>query len=340
MVVQPATGESVRGVVAHEVGAVVVHYQNADDTERCLESLFAAGPRPRVIVVVDNSPGDGSLERLEGWALRTGARCRKVPAEPHAAAAVASLARQGDDTIAVFVPSPANRGFAAGVNLGWHVLRGVPGIVYLLLLNNDATVARNFLTPLLEALRANPRGGLAAATIRLVPPRDGIWFAGGELVWSQCRGRHLHQPSGTVREITFCTGCCALVRMETMEMVAGMPECYFLYLEDTEFSLRIRRAGRALLYAPESTVFHQGSASAGARRTSAQSSFLAARNRCWFARRNLATWQQAIAVPRVVLDEVGRAAGAGVRGRWDVSWAIVRGLFAGLVGSWQASAER
>lgn len=317
-------------LLARDVGAVVVHYRNAVDTQRCLESLVGAAPRPAVIVVVDNSPGDGSLGQLQAWASQRGIEWQEL-----------GPGRRGmPSTDIFFVVASANRGFGAGANLGWHVLQEVPGIAYLLLCNNDAFVAPDFLSPLLEALNGASHAALAAGTVRLAPPQEGIWFAGGEYLWAKCRGEHCREPATNVREVTFCTACCMLVRMEAMASIGGMPECYFLYFEDTEFCLRLRRAGRGLLYVPASVAYHRVSSSAGTRRTSPQVAFLSARNQCWFARRNMAPWQQAIVLPRVVLDELSRAAGAGLRGRPDLSWALVRGVARGLFGSWRGSEQQ
>jgi GT2 family glycosyltransferase len=316
------------------VGAVVVHYRNSDDTTTCLASLFEATPCPGGVAVVDNSPGDGSLERVESWLAGRDVRWRKVAAAQEPWPELAALPPELGQPRVVLVVAPANLGFGAGVNLGWRALHALPGIEHLLILNNDATVSRGFLPPLLQAVGERADVGLVAATIRYAPPRDGVWFAGGEIIWSQCRGRHWHRPSAEPREITFCTGCFMLVRGDAIRRLGGLPECYFLYLEDTEFCVRLRRAGYRLVHVPAAIVHHAVGASAGKRRESPFISFLSARNRCWFARRNLSRWQKPVALARVAVDELGRAVGALFRGRPDVARSIARGVAVGLRGSW------
>lgn len=316
------------------VGAVVVHYRNSEDTTTCLASLFEAAPRPGGVAVVDNGPGDGTLERVESWLAARGARCRKVAAAQEPWPELAALPTEPGKPRVVLVVAPDNLGFGAGVNLGWRALRALPGIEHALIINNDATVSRDILPPLLEVLGERSDVGLVTATIRYAPPRDGVWFAGGEIVWSQCRGRHWHRPASAPREITFCTGCFMLVRGEAMLRLGGLPECYFLYLEDTEFCVSLRRAGYRLVHVPAAIVHHAVGASAGKRRESPFISFLSARNRCWFARRNLSWWQKPVALARVSVDEIGRAVGALFRGRPDVARSIGRGVYIGLRGSW------
>lgn len=313
--------------VLSDVAVVMVNYRNAPDTMEALDSLTAARPEPGAIVVVDNASGDESVRELERWA-----RGAAVP-----------LKRLGDGELAAAVPgsegaalylviTPTNLGFGGGVNAGVAALDATFSTIVLL--NNDATVEPGFLQPVLEALADSPGAGLAGGTIRYAPPRQGEWFAGGELVWLQARGRHLHLPSDRISTMSFCTGCYMAVRREAFEAAGRMPECYFLYQEDVEFSARLRRAGYHMLHVPASVVYHKVSATAGSRRLRPASAFLASRNRLWFARRNLTGPRRAVAMAWVVGDEVNRALSAALRGASSVSLSILRGIWHGLFRKW------
>lgn len=320
-------------------GAVVVNYGGAADTEACVASLLAAAPRPELVVVVENASPDDSADRLAAWvgALPASGRvlCEGVLDE----ADRAWLAADGAVTRVALLLAVRNHGFGGGVNAGWRVLRAVEALTHILLINNDATVAPDFLAPLLEAMR-DEGVGIASGTVRYAPPREGVWFAGGAYRWAQCRGVHLAEEAGPARDVSFVTGCLMLVRADVMARLGGLPDCYFLYQEDTEFCLRVRAAGYRLRFAPASVVFHRVSATAGLRRTSPRSAFLGARNRLWFARRNLRGPQRIVAMPNVLADEAGRALGALKRGDGAVAAAVARGMVAGLFGSWDRALER
>lgn len=51
-----------------------------------------------------------------------------------------------------------------------------------------------------------------------------------------------------------------MVRRETLEKAGPMPEIYFLYYEELDWSVRIREQGRRIVYDPRCTVFHKESA--------------------------------------------------------------------------------
>lgn len=319
------------------IAAVVVNYGGAADTEVCVASLLAADPRPALVVVVDNGSPDASQERLAAWVAGLPVPGRVVREGVPDAAERAWLRDAAREARVALVLAAWNHGFGGGVNVGWRVLAAVEGVTYVLLINNDATATPGFLAPLLEVMAGDPAIGVATGTVRYPPPREDVWFAGGTYRWSQCRGIHHTDAGGPARDVTFVSGCLMLVRAEVMARFGGLPECYFLYQEDTEFSLRVRAAGYRLRYVPRSLVYHRVGASAGPRRTSRQTAYLGARNRLWFARRNLDLLRRAVAMPGVVLDEAGRALGALGRGNPAVAAAVLRGIAAGLFGSWVGS---
>ena len=103
-----------------------------------------------------------------------------------------------------------------------------------------------------------------------------------------------------------------------------MPEEYFLYYEELDWSERIREAGYRIVYDPRATVFHKESATTG--RQSPLRSYYLTRNRLLFARRNRRgterrlsiLYQLGVALPKSV-------AAALLGGRRDLAAAVLRG---------------
>lgn len=311
------------------IAAVVVNFGGAPATEACVSSLLAADPRPALTVIVDNDSPDDSAERLARFLGVLGVAHRAV-AEGALGADDERWLREAADPRVVLLRAASNHGFGGGVNRGWSVARRDPRVAAVLLINNDATAEPGFLGPLAAALAAAPDVGVATGTIRLPPPGHEIWYAGGELRWWQCRGAHLTAPATEPRDVSFCTGCLLLVRRDVMDEMGGMPEPYFLYYEDVEFSVRVVRAGYRMRYQPASVITHAVGSSAGHRGASPSTAFVSARNRFWFARRNLTSGRRVVATLNVLADELGRALGALGRGAPAVTGAVLRGVAAGL----------
>jgi len=84
--------------------------------------------------------------------------------------------------------------------------------------------------------------------------------------------------------IDFATGCCVLVPAEVFRKVGLMSEEYFLYFEDTDFSVRLKRAGFNIVYEPYAKLWHKVSSSTG-RGESKMSIYYGDRNRLYFNRK-------------------------------------------------------
>ena len=105
-----------------------------------------------------------------------------------------------------------------------------------------------------------------------------------------------------------------MVRRETIEQAGEMPELYFLYYEELDWSERITRSGWDIGYEPRCTVFHKES-----RTTGRESPLRTWRNRRGAARLRTVLYQCGVAAPK-------NAATALLRGREDLARATVRGI--------------
>jgi len=229
------------GVRPEDVRVVVVNWRRPDETLDCLASLAAAGVDEAAVVVVDNGSGDESIPRIE--------------------AAFPGVA---------IVRLPQNRGFAGGANAG--IERALEaGARAILLLNNDAQVAPDFLAPLLEAMNSGRIAAVCGAVFRADRP-EALDCAYADVVFGwrypvQIFGVNALPSDGFDRrqQVGAVIACCVLLRSEAIRRVGIFDEAYFAYHEDIDWSLRARAAGYRLLFEPYSRVFHSGQASTGGR---------------------------------------------------------------------------
>lgn len=216
-----------------EVGVVVVHYGDAEPTRRCIRSLLDdPSPVSRRVVVVDNS---GTLPPLEGVEV---------------------------------LPCRDNPGYGEGINRGARLLAGEAGHA-LVALNHDVEVLPGFLD---AAVRNLQRPGVGAVGGPLFFP-DGrtLWGAGGVVLWplgAVVQFRSL-QRAWRSREVGFLPGAALALRWEAFHEVGGFDPRYFMYHEDLDLCLRLRRAGWKLWYSPGMAALHHLGSATGSHAYSA-----------------------------------------------------------------------
>lgn len=210
------------------VGVVIVHYGGAGPTLRCLRSVLQdPSPVERRIVVVDNS---NNLSPLEGGEV---------------------------------LSCPDNPGFGEGVNRGVRFLAEAAGDA-VVALNHDVEVLPGFLDAALHTL-ARPGVGAAGGPL-FFPDGRTLWSAGGAVLW----------PLGVViqyrslgrvwrsRAVGFLPGAALAFRWEAFQEVGGFDPRFFMYHEDLDLCLRLRRAGWKLWYSPALAAVHHLGAATGA----------------------------------------------------------------------------
>lgn len=283
------------------ISVVTINYNGRQLTAALLASLRRHASTPLEIIVVDNgSAQDETLPLRETF--------------PEVR----------------FIRSNENRGFAGGNNLGIAAATGD----CVLLLNNDTEVADDTLRLLVDALDADPELGAVCPKIRFFDPPRHIQFAGytplsritlrNALVgFSEPDDGRFDAPHDT----PYAHGAAMMVRRKAIEKAGLMPEEYFLYYEELDWSLRIREAGYRIGYCPGCTVFHKESATTG--QASPLRTYYLTRNRLLFARRNRRgavralsyAYQLTVALPKNVLLSLlhgrGNLAGASLRGARD-----------------------
>ena len=129
----------------------------------------------------------------------------------------------------------------------------------LLLLNNDVSVAPDFLPPLARALESEP--SVFAVNSRILIPgwdgRDEGEKVGGfhhGIFYVDCP---LVSSPRTVPTF-YATACAALYRRDRVDALGGFDELFSpFYWEDVDLSYRALKRGWQVLYEPQSVVYHQ-----------------------------------------------------------------------------------
>ena len=237
----------------------------------------------------------------------------------------------------IVIRSPQNLGFAGGNNLGIRAAHGK----YLFFLNNDTVLKlqtsdikpqTSDLCPLISRLESSEKIGAVCPKIRFAWGDNPIQFAGyTPLSHITMRNRSIgfgeadRGQYDTPHPTPYAHGAAMMVKREAIDKGGMMPECYFLYYEELDWSLMLRRAGYTIWYEPACTIYHKESRSTG--QHSPLRTYYITRNRLLFVRRNTPrparylSWLYLIGV--VALKDVLLFT---LRRRTDLAKAVVRGI--------------
>ena len=275
---------------------VVVTYNSEGVVGDLLDSLPGAlGDLDANVIVVDNGSTDNTVELL---------------------------LNRGDCKVIL----SSNVGYAAGINRG---VREGSGAEAILVLNPDSRLHEGCIPPLYSAVRL-PDTGIAAPQ---------ILSSDGTLYFSLRRKPTLLRALGLTRLkfpplselvqeatayeqphlVDWAVGAVLMMTRECFDLLDGWDESFFLYSEETDFSLRARDHGLVTRYEPRSVVVHIGGGSGRSGKTFAMQAIN--RVRLYGRRHNsVATW----CFYGLILTRELRLAGRGYQERKFAAAALLR----------------
>ncbi|SDH31131.1 hypothetical protein SAMN04487901_1229 [Prevotella communis] len=188
------------------------------------------------------------------------------------------------------IRSEQNLGFAGGNNLGIKAAQGK----YLFFINNDVILKpqTSDIRHLISRLETDDKIGAVCPKIRFAWGDNPIQFAGyTPLSRYTMRNRSIgfgETDKGQydiAHPTPYAHGAAILVKREALEQVGLMPECYFLYYEELDWSMMFTRAGYSIWYEPACTIYHKESQATG--QNSPLKTYYLTRNRLLFVKRNI-----------------------------------------------------
>ena len=213
---------------------IVSHNGLRQNTAPCLESIFTNGARGDFeVIVVDNNSSDETPAYLKDMMER----------EPRLRC----------------VFNKSNRGFAGGNNDGLKIASGA----FLILLNSDCIVTKNWIEGLTAPLSQDPAIGLAGPVSNSVGNEQRIFTRGQtpEEIIAEGLTWVLNSQGGRF-ETERLTFFCVALRRDVLDRVGMLDENFGLgFYEDDDYCIRARHAGYKLICAEDAFVYHRGGGS-------------------------------------------------------------------------------
>ena len=190
---------------------------------------------------------------------------------------------------AIVIRNDKNLGFSGGNNAGIRAAKGE----YLFLVNNDTEFTPGLIEGLLEIFEQHPDAGMVSPKFHYFFEKGTIEYAGYHAV-NIFTGRNgmigsRQKDTGQydeVRTTSYAHGGGMMVSRKAIEKAGLLPDEFFLYYEELDWSVRIRKQGFKIYYQPKSLIYHKESMTTG--KASPLKTFYLTRNRILFMRRNIA----------------------------------------------------
>jgi len=229
----PSSSLQRKKTMSPKVSIIILNWNNYKDTKECFESLGKVTYPNYEVVFVDNRSTDGSDEQL------------KKEFSQHK-----------------FIQTGANLGFSGGCNAGIkYALKN--GDDYIMLLNNDTIVKKDFLEPLVEAFESNVGLGIVGGKAYYYDETNRIHMAGAKMDWLRATYKRYGDNQidrgqfDKPKEVGFASAYFMLVKKEVFTNAGLLSEDYFGGVEECEFVVRAKRKGYKIYYVPDSVIWHK-----------------------------------------------------------------------------------
>ena len=219
-----------------DVSIIVVNWNTKELLLACLKSIYGTTTGLDIeVIVVDNGSHDGSSQAIK----------ENFPQ-------------------AKLIQNFENKGFAKANNQALSIVTGH----YILLLNSDALLTDGSLKNLINFMDKTPVAGIAACQYINSDGSKQNSFDNFPTLTTELlnktflktlfpkkypsKKKEYYEPM----EVESVIGACMLVRKEAITQVGMLDEDYFFFMEETDWCLRMHKAGWKVYHLPEIKVYH------------------------------------------------------------------------------------
>lgn len=219
------------------VSIIIVSWNARENLQECLSSLFKISYKNYEVILVDNASSDDSVDFVKS-------RYPKIK----------------------IVQSNKNIGFAGGNNLGFKKAQGK----YILFLNNDTIVTKDFLSRLVNFMEKRDDVGILQPKILFHRPgmdlhhkinSIGSFLLSSGFLYHLDYGKN-NKTKKEPYEIFSAYGACFLAKKSLLHKIGLFDDRYFAYFEETDLCHRTWLSGSKVMILPDILIYHKGAKTA------------------------------------------------------------------------------
>jgi GT2 family glycosyltransferase len=227
------------------INIVILNWNGYKDTVSCLNSLFKINYPNYNIIVVDNGSKNNEAKKLK---------------------------KKYKNKITL-IENKTNLGFAGGNNSAFkYILEKNKDSEYILIINNDTIVDKNFLKILVENSYKNKNIGISGPMIceyknnkktkiiSFLPFQNNIFTIIKNKIINK---KYIDKNQYKKTNLKNISGCCMLINKQALKKIGPFDKSFFAYVEDTDLCWRYRNKGYKIIWVPQSKIWHKVSNSTG-----------------------------------------------------------------------------
>lgn len=228
----------------NKVVAVVLNYNSAKDTEKCLKFLWEQDYKDFEVIIVDNNSEEKDYLELE--------------------ACIAGY-KSGEKGIRL-IRSDKNEGFSAGNNIGLRYAQK-QGAKWALVINPDVELRDlQYITKMMTFVEDKSCAVVAASNVLLPsgkrqnPMLEPAYIE--ELCWPletvirKFKGQNSYLAADKTGYCYKLSGCCFFIKMSFLQQIGFLDQNVFLYCEEPILASTVKKYGYQEVYNHEVTAYH------------------------------------------------------------------------------------
>lgn len=267
------------------VSIIILNWNGWKDTIECLESLYRIDYLNYEVILVDNGSSNNSVEMFKKWA-----EGKKKISSPYFKYSIKNkpieyfeytkkeldtgqylkdrkkLNPLPSDKRLFILKNDKNYGFTGGNNIAINQILKEGRSEYILLLNNDTVVSREFLTELVKVAENRKNVGIVGSKIYNYDfkNRQKIIQSAGSTInlytgnITMYGGNQIDRKQfDDIKTVGYISGACLLIKRKTVQRIGLLNDNLFAYFEDVDWCLRAKEKKYDIVYAPNSTLWHK-----------------------------------------------------------------------------------
>jgi GT2 family glycosyltransferase len=260
-----------------KVSIIILNWNGWKDTIECLESVYQINYPNYDVIVVDNGSQNKSVEMIKNYAsgeisvesdfFEYKKFNKPINIFEYSANKLRSLQiinenynNLNSNNKMILIKNNVNSGFSEGNNIGIKFVLQFLNSDYILLLNNDTVVDKNFLNELVKFADTNHEVGIVGPMVNYYDKPDETAYIGHNV--NICNGRISNpsiigiNPPKSI-QIDYVVGCGLLIKKSVVDDIGLLDPDYFLYYEDVDWCLRAQKQGYKIFYVSKSKIWHK-----------------------------------------------------------------------------------